>query len=346
MTYRNFDRPEKSNGQKLKENLIFMTVACIFLNIIDRAIEFIAKPLRTPVNDDTDDFKEEKDADKRQARIEYYARISDDDTDPMYQFQLRHLTDVEKFRSRSDTPTNKALKDWYLSWKRGEVIDSALRWAPDVLLEDGESYNPAFIQYMKIQLDLHKKTASFFKRKVFSNTINKYYPELSSNLTRLERDLAALESLVEEEKLKIDLKEAIKTYGLPDDLADYLIENNAGPAKLKAQAQSLKEFHDRRMQSVTCICAMENKLTMDCAQVVDKVVTEFKLPAKVGLAYANKEITIADITNLVESMDYLCGTYGDDIYHIREGENFTIYDEFIDEFLKEYKAKKRQLKFK
>jgi hypothetical protein len=344
MSYKTFERPPKTAGERLKENLTFMFVAMITLSIFDWIFEIIMKPLRDPILGPAElKAKAERLAEqKKQARTEYYERISLDENDPMNQFQLRFLTDVEEYKGKLVVSINKTYKAWYETWRAGIILDSGLRWAPEIILENG-NYNSCFIKYMKIQLDLHKH-ASFLKRILFCNTLNRYYPELSPNLRGLERDLAIMNAKAEEGKLKGELKETISAYGLSEELAEYIVENDS--KDIKGVAEKLKEFSNHGLRPRTCICAIENKLTLEEAQVINTIATEFDLPTKVGLAILRKEIAMDDLIELVESMHFACDQHGSDIHTHRDGEDFTLYDELLDEYLKKFKARKRLVNFK
>ena len=336
MAYKTFQAPPKTAGQKIKEDLIFMVIGCIILSALDRFIEFVMKPLRSPTlgPEGLKARAEEIARQKRLDREKYYYEVEENENDPMHQFQLRFLTNIEDYRDKAEASNNKAFKEWYKAWKRGEVIDSRLKWAPEINIE--EDYNPSFVDYMKIQLALHNESGSLFQKYTFYETIRKYYPELTPNARGLEYNLASIESVIKEASLKDELKEAIKSYGLPSDLAEYLAKNNK-PGKIKEQAEALKVLHDHGFQSSTCICAFENGLGVEYATVIDAVI-ERGFPPRVGLAYAKSEITADDLVDLSELLESLRNLYGEDVYKYS--------NECVDECLTGYKAKNRLQKVK
>ena len=342
MTNKSYQSP-KSAGERLKDDLIYMAIGCIIVNLFSRFIEFITKPLRAPTlgPDEISERIEEVSEKKEQARAQYYEEIEADESDPMHQFQLRFLSNVEDYRARKNALENKKIKEWYLAWKRGEILDSGLRWAPEVILN--EKFNPAFINYMKIQYTLHK-SASFVQKGLFYRTINKYFPELTPTPRGLAHDLSAIDAMIEERKLENELKEAINKYGLGKELADYLTKAN--PSKIKEQAEILKVFQDHGFNPKTSICALENNLDIESARVIDKVVVDFCLPSRVGLAYLQKQIDENDIMEIVSTINFHVASYGDEIFDHRKGSDISLFDEIINRELVVHKAQNRLARFR
>jgi hypothetical protein len=343
MTNNSYKTPPKSAGQRLKEDLIYMAIGGIIVTAFNKLLEFIMKPLRAPTLDE-DGFNERREKtaeEKEEARAKYYEEIETDESDPMHQFQLRFLSNVEDYKARKEASENKKYKEWYYAWKRGEILDPGLRWAPEIT-KNGK-FNPAFVNYMKIQYTLHK-SASFIQKRLFYRTLDKYFPELTPNPRGLAHDLSALDSMLEERRLENDLKDAIKKYGLRKELADYLV--NADPNKIKEQAETLKVFQDNKFDPKTCICALENNIDVEGARVIDKVVVDFCLPTKVGLAYLRKQIDENDIMELVSMVNFQIASCGDEVLDCREGSNATYLDEVLDGSLLRCKAKNRLAKFR
>ena len=333
----------KSAGERLKDDLIYMAIGCIIVTAFNKFIEFIMKPLRAPTLDEDgiNERNERTAEEKEEARAKYYEEIETDESDPMHQFQLRFLLKAENFKARKEAAENKQFKEWYLSWKRGEILDSGLRWAPEITLNG--KFNPAFVSYMKIQYTLHK-SATFIQRRLFYRTIDKYFPEFTPNPRDLAHELSALDSMLEERKLENDLKDAIKKYGLCKELADYLVDAN--PSKIKEQAEVLKVYQDSKFDPKTCICALENNLDVESARVIDKVVVDFCLPTKVGLAYLKKQIDENDIMELVSMVNFQIASCGDGVFDCRKGSTATYLDEVLDSSLLRCKAKNRLAKFR
>lgn len=343
MTNKSYKTPPKSAGERLKEDLIYLAIGGIIITAFNKLLEFIMKPLRAPTLDEdgVNERRERTAEEKEEARAKYYEEIETDESDPMHQFQLRFLSNVEDYKARKEASENKKYKEWYHAWKQGEILDPGLRWAPEVTI-DGK-FNPAFISYMKIQFTLHK-SAPFIQKRFFYRTIDRYFPELTPNPRGLAHDLSALDSMLEERKLENELKDAIKKYGLRRELADYLVDTN--PCKIKEQAEVLKVYQDNKFDPKTCICALENSLDVESARVIDKVVVDFCLPTKVGLAYLKKQIDENDIMELVSMVSFQIASCGDGVLDCRKGSNITYLDEVIDSSLLRCKAKNRLAKFR
>lgn len=312
--------PKKSNG---RDDLILTIIMLFLLFAFQSFLEWLLKPLSKDAreNDNLGDIIEAK----QDARKEYLEMIAEDSEDPMSQFQARFLEDPKAYRGDSD---NKVYKTWYDSWKKGEILDSTLRWVPVIYKDD--SFTPEFIDYMKIQYALHKK-ASWIAKTKFLNTIRKYYPEFSASFQGMAHDLARYSAMVNEETLQVELQKELEKYGLPEGAADYLAKKDLSAKELERQAIFLKSCAERHYDISASICALENKCILEEVKVINLVVKS-GLSAEVGLAYLREEITVDEIVELKGTLSIL--DRGD-----------SDYDEAVENELKIYRSKKRALKF-
>jgi hypothetical protein len=329
-------RPAPTAGERLRENIAFMIVGCFIIYLFQKFFEFLFKPLMTLGADDSKDSINESVRRKQVNRLRYLRRVAENVNDPMYQFSERFIEHPEDYK---DDLGNDTYHAWYSEWKKGRVIDSTLRWAPDCL-EDDDTMRPNFISYMKIQLDLHKK-APWLARVQFLNTIYRYYPELSASFKGLEEDLANYEVEATERVLKTELMKETENFGLPEELSGYLVTQDISPTEFKETALLLKKYSDQGYCPEACICAVENKVkSSEKIGIIHKVITELRLPAKVGLAYAREEMTEDELAELTELMDGLMHSkLGLDVFKVVDGE--SMYDGYIRASLQSYKANKR-----
>lgn len=334
--YRTLHQPKKSLNTQFREDVIFIIIGCFIIYLFERFFNFLFSPLRTFSNEEIETQLEEKIEMKRDAREKRLKRIDKTETDPMYQFQSRFIEHPEDFEN---DPDNRAYKEWFMEWKKGNIIDSTLRWAPNIFICH-EQMNPAFIEYMKIQLDLHKK-ASLIRRLQFNNTIFKYYPELSPGLKNLENDLANYEAEIVEHNMQEKLQDEIQKFGLPENIAEYLVHKDLNPSELKKVAEFMKRNLEKGISSEVCIYAHDQQLKDDAITAIHLITDGTGLPARVGHAFLRKEITIDETKELYEFMQHVMESYGNDIYSIPEGKNKTIYDDFIDTELNRYRKENR-----
>lgn len=326
--------PQPTKAEKFRASLIFFIVGCFILYLFSAFLEFLFSPLKRLSRKEVSDRIDQKIQEKRDNRWEKRSKSLHGD-DPMEQFYLRF---VEKPKEYKKDPDNDIFYAWFGEWKKGNVIDSDLKWAPDILDERGE-IRPHFIKYMKIQWKLHKK-ASLLSRMLFTNTIFKFYPELSASMKGLEEDLAQYEREADEEAIESELKTVMTDFGLPKGLVEYLAKKDISAKTLRKEAAILKDSSDKGFDPDVCICALENKLTHENAlKVLEIVISKMHLPDKVAMSYLNKEMTSEQLTDIGKFMQETCAEWGHSIFQTTSS-GLTHYDEFIDVKLKGYREKK------
>jgi hypothetical protein len=327
-------QPAKINeAEKFRGDVIFFIVGFFIIHLFVKLLDFFFSPLKAFSAKEAADKVDEKIEEKRRNR--FHKRRKIDLNDPMEQFYLRFVENPLEYKEDTE---NEVYFAWFNAWKKGKIIDSDLRWAPDIL--DGGEIRDNFIHYMKIQLALHKK-ASFLRKMQFTNTIFRFYPELSANLKRLEEDLAQYDSEIKDEKAESELEEEIKTFGLPELLAKYLAEKDINAKALRNEAIFLKSCSKKGYCPDTCIFAVENNITNeDALKTVEIMVKEMGLPSKVVMAFFRREINGEQVGDLVEFMAYIHKSWGNDLFTIDPKTNETHYEGFIDAKLKEYRGKK------
>lgn len=328
--------PQTSATERIKGNMIFFIVTGFILYLFSMFLKFIFSPLKVLSPREAADKVDEKIEEKRAKRLQKRRMVHSND--PMEQFYLRFVDNPEEFKN---DPDNEIYFAWFDAWKKGKVIDSILRWAPDILDDDGESIRSNFIQYMKIQLVLHKK-ASFLRKMQFTNTIFRFYPEFSANLSGLETDLAQYESENEEETAERELREEIQAFGLSEELADYLIKKDINAKTLRKEVLVLKKWAEKGYNAEACITALEQNYEDENAVKIIDIITSKPafLPARVGIARIRDEIDDEQLNDIIFSMRDLCETWGSDIHEIALGSDQSHYDQFVDVKLKDFRGKK------
>lgn len=308
---------------KINEFIISGIIIYIFVAFFDWLLEpFHRKSTR-------DDHRERID-EKQKQRNEYLSFIERDENDPMFQYQLRFLEEPKKFRG---DPDNKVYEKWYGSWKKGEVLDSTLRWVP-VMYDCNDDMTPEFLAYMKTQYFLHKDRAGFFNKRRFLKTIRDYYPEFSASFRGMGEDLARYCSTATDNSVEEDLRSEMIRFGLSDDYADYLIEQDLSPAELKKVAVFFRECIQRDIRLEVAVISYINGWTTEF-QVVEKLeelTEQSKMPTRAIVAYMKREITLEDLSALTNDVRELYSPEDDDL------------GEYVDDQLKKIRAKNRALK--
>lgn len=316
----------QTRGEAFQENLIWTIVSLFLVFAFERFLDFIFNPFGK------EEAVEEKIAEKlyarQRARETRERAFAENPDDPLNQYYRR-------IDSKND-PDDAIYKKWFEDWIAGKVIDSDLRWAPSI--KDG--ITPNFLKYLKRQLELHSK-APLLKRILFLNTLHRFYPEFSASLSTLGGDIARYEAQMSRDTDESKLISEIKKFGLSDGLADYLIEEDLSTRDFKRAVTFLKQCQDAGYNADTSICLYENRIVIgsDTAKIIHKLTSEYALPSRVGYAYVNGQITIAQLREMCEYLQAGQEIYGSGFYQVAPNKTKTMYDDLVDEYLKQYREK-------
>ena len=326
----------KSLSEQFREGITFIIIGSFILYYIGMFFEFLFRPLLSSGSaKETEKRLRDKIRQKQIARETKRAFYKNDVNDPIYQFKLRFIEKPDKYKNDPDT---QIYNDWFQEWKNGNILDSDLRWAPDVY-DDSNEIRKNFIDYMKIQFNLHKKE-SFFKRFIFIKTISKYYPEFTASMSGLEEDLYHYDSEITKNNLQRQLRKEINKYGLPDEISEYIIEKDFPANDLEKIAKTFKKYIERDISLDCSIYVFENNITdMDEIRAINDFTEETGLPYRVGLAYLKGQINNNSVERIIKLMSLALESYGPNIFDYIPNEHTTPYDGFIDEYLKEEKEK-------
>jgi len=316
----------QTQGEAFQENLIWTIVSLFIAFTFERFLNFLFNPFGN--EEDVEEKIAEKLYARQRARETRERALAENTEDPLNQYYRR-------LDSKSDSD-DAIYKKWFEEWKAGKILDSDLRWAPSI--KDG--ITPNFLKYLKRQLDLHSR-ASLLKRILFLNTLHRFYPEFSASLTTLGKDIARYEAQMSNDTDKATLRSEIKKYGLSDGVADYLMEENLPARKFKQAVAFLKRCQDIGYSADTSICLYENRIAIDseAAKVIHKLVSEYALPSRVGYAYVKDQITISQLKEMCDYITTAQEIYGSGLYKIAPGKTQTMYDDLVDEYLKQYRQK-------
>lgn len=323
--------PSKSTQDQFVDNIIFLVLVGFFVWLVGKLIDFCFIPLEA-VDHDLAKQREEEDMEKRVARREArMAKFEQDESDPMHQFQLRFITNNEEYRK---DPDNDRYLSWYKQWQEGKIIDTYLRWAPPVVEED-ESICKAFLAYLNIQINLHKKE-SFLRKSLFLSNIRSCYPEFTPSFKGLKQDVAAYAAELGEEALTKEITEELAAYGLHEQVAKFIAES-PNPKKYMENIDYVKEVNDS-CNHILAVYLLKNgiKLRTLKAEQAAYVITTLSLPPAFATALINKEITEDDLVEIKESYDSMKDWVGLEMYRKRENGEYL-----CDEIAKELIAKHR-----
>jgi hypothetical protein len=345
MMDRQFMTPShKSAGSKIQEDLIFYTIGLFCIAMVIKFFEFIFKPLEhTKSYDQNEKAITQKIEAKQQARENFLKRIERKVEDPMYQYQERYL--INHANHKGD-PDNKIYKAWYEQWKKGNVLDSNLKWVPEIY--NGSNFNPNFIRYMKVQLGLHKK-APLLNRVQLSNTLFRFYPEFSCSLKGFERDLERYAHMVSEDLLCNELKKEINEFGLNDELAEYLVRKDFSVKDLHIKATVLKTMTEDGCRAEACIATFEkfpkysDADLVAAAGAIENAMRQTRLSGAICAEALNGDIDGDDLHNIAINMAESINMYGIDICRKRP-DGSTMYEMLLSEHVARARARQRASK--
>jgi len=328
-------QPNKSLNQQFREGMFFLIIAYFFLYVVGQFFEFLFHPFTntSATPEEMEKRIRERILKKQNARIRRMMRFHRDMNDPIVQFHLRFVNEPGNYEG---DPDNSIYKEWFNEWRNGNIIDTEMRCAPQVFLKP-KKMNSNFLDYLKIQWDLHKKDSAL-KRGLFCRIISKYYPEFTPTMNGLEEDIAQYEAEITESRLRNELSDEIQRFGLPVEVASYLMD--VPVEELHDKASAFKRCIEKGYGVDACIYGIERNLKDDMIEVIHEVIENTGLPAKVGYAYAKQEIDIKGIEYLSNQMSFVLESYGENAFEFIAGKNVTPYDEFLELYLKELKGTK------
>jgi len=329
-SYYDIGKPDPKKD--FQRNVLVYVIGLIIVGVFAYILDFLLHPFtRNEKADDKALDKKLEGIKKRQAARDIRTEaLAKDTSDPMNKFQAQCL----------NGKGCKKYLQWFNRWKAGRIIDSGLRWAPDIYDENG-SMQINFLKYLKIQIKLHKR--DFLGRVMFLSTVYRYYPEFTATWSGLIRDIAYYESIVMEENLNSELKNEIEIYGLPEEVAEYLADLDVTPNGLKKKAEFLKRCLTLGFNSDQAITMLETGVRPGSreADFMSLVSDKYDLPGKVGLALARQEITEEDISELGMTMKNAMNTYGLDIFSDVNKIGKSMYMDLLDYNLQNMREKNK-----
>lgn len=232
--------PKKSVGEQVMTDLIMVIIVSSLIYVICGFFKVLFWPLRylfmsaERINHE-DIMKAMKKVWKRR---DYIERVREDPNDPMNEYLARF---VKNPKSYANDPDNDEYLKWYLMWRDGKVLDSRLRWIPDVYVKENDEnrLNLEFVNYLEIQYQLHTE-ANLIHKHCFLSTIRKYFPEVTPKMSVMETEIEELKDRAKAKLLKKELRDEIRKIGIPEEIADILSKQKLPGEELLAKAKVIK----------------------------------------------------------------------------------------------------------
>lgn len=289
---------QNSFGEQIIEDLTFVAIGCFVLYLICGFFKVIFWPVRylfmSSEEIDRDDIIKAKK--KVRMRNQRNLKFRDDSGDPLNQYIDKGLN-----------------KEWYESWKNGDILDSLLKWTPEVYNESKgkRSINTDWVDYMENQTDLHKN-APWSSKYLFLSTIRKYYPELTPSFTGIDNDLALLKKRVKKNKVKRKFANEIHKLGIPQKYADMLVNSDFNGDEVREKAKIIKKGLERDFCERAIVAILNNDInpaSREASELNDCMKDSDDFPESVYIARIRNEIDDSDLWILVDRAKELIVEY-------------------------------------
>lgn len=208
--------PENDRGpslaQRVGSTLFFVAIASVVVWIIGGLFKIIVTPITWLWASDDELGGRKGPADAITARTTQRTVYAEDTQDPMYQYISRF---VEHPLDHLGDPDNDYYQKWYEQFGRGEILDSDLRWAPEVYDDDHKICNE-FLRYLEVQVNLHEGRSEAGR---FLKTIRKYYPEFEAKFSSIKLAIEGLRRRNVKAAQRAAIKEELAQAGIPAGIA-------------------------------------------------------------------------------------------------------------------------------
>lgn len=225
--YRIPETRQKTTGEKIKEDIIFVIAGVVIYYLIVCTFKAIFSPLRYLFASDKELYAEDERV--ALAKIDARKKIRQDyeynENGMLNQYIERFQKNPQKYKGDSD---NEIYQEWYEALKNGTLLDSCLEWAPEVYVEDvvfNRSPNPEFLAYLGRQVSLHAHQAKFGERHTFLKTIRKFYPEFTAKLKVIPSQIEEMQEQVTSTKLREELVSEVMKKGVSRGFVDQILED-------------------------------------------------------------------------------------------------------------------------
>jgi hypothetical protein len=232
---------KKTIGEQAADTLVYLIVCGTIYYLLTLIAKVFIAPFKILFMSDRARFTAKVERSKARVRAREIARMEFDmsEENPMFQFLVRFKQAPENYR---DDPDNEMYRKWFEALKNGTILDTELRWAPDVYAKTstGSMYNEDFLNYFSRQFDLHE--AADLKSKVkFMRTLRKFYPEFTPKFSAIPEELKDLYERLHSKKLQGELVEVIQKGGVPEQLAIGMVQKGVSAGKIKDSIRIVKK---------------------------------------------------------------------------------------------------------
>jgi hypothetical protein len=300
----------KSVGEQAKDMVVFLlTVGAIYL-VLYWIFRIITAPFRILFMSDGQKLEAKiKNAKDKVARREAIReRYAEDENNPMNQYINRFKLYEKEYSGDHD---NEEYRVWFDNLKNGTILDTKLRWAPDVYrtTTEGKAITEEFLDYFARQVSLHVN-GSISLRMAFMKTIRDLYPEFTPMFSALPAEIEELRERSRARKLYLELTVELEKKGVPKELGSELLKMNLGLEKLREAIVAVNKGLSRGYSEEMCFFCVRKNIDLDdpfveavggtISNVLDKFGDEAIATALITQEVSPEEI--GELVNLAVSM--------------------------------------------
>jgi len=301
--------PENERGPGLIKRVGSMLVFAAIASVVVWVIGSLFKVFITPITwlwarDEDLNGGKQLGTDAITARTIQRTVYAEDVQDPMYQYISRF---VERPLEHLNDSDNDVYQEWYERFDRGEVLDSDMRWAPEVYDFDHKICNE-FLRYLEVQVNLHKGRLESGR---FLKTIRKYYPEFEAKFSSVELAIEGLRRRNVKDAQRTAIKAELAQAGIPERIAITLSFLTLSSEELRERLLLVRKWisqgYSEEVVRVMAISGIRDEFVVEQGSILHSNGVDPQL----AVDMLNGELVLSDILGVQEFASNFRNVMGD-----------------------------------
>jgi len=287
----------KSLGHRVIDTLVFAAAVTFVVYVIIGIAKFIFKPVTWlwASDEELDGGRKQQEAtDAISARSARRAALADDSSDPMYQYIERFVESPGEYLG---DPANDGFQRWYERFNRGEIMDSEMRWAPEVYDED-HRISTRFLKYLEVQVNLHRGHLRDSSK--FLGTIRTFYPEFEPKFSSIIEAINGLRERNAKIAKRLAMTEELEKAGIPESVALTLGSMGLSREDLRERLTLAKQWvapgYDAEVVRVMVINDVHDAAVVEQASILHSISVDPQL----AVDMLNGKLAMSDIRKVEE----------------------------------------------
>jgi len=297
--YKVYQPPKKTAADQVKEGIFNYVLALVLYFIIAGIAKVLITPFQILFMTDRQKFasKLARSKEKIERRIVRRQLYEEDPNNMMTQHLERKIHPENYIGEESSI-----YQDWFMNLKSGKLLDSDLKWAPEIYKGDG--INESFLNYLSRQIKLHKGS-SVGDQYRFLKTIRNFYPEFTPKYSVLISEIEGFYEKLTAKNLDKELKDVVLSGGIPEDLAEELIRDNPSSKELKEAIVAAKKILAKGYGSEMVRFCLKHNYDLDTnealSDTINSILKHFNNEAAV-LAIIRGDFELSTLNELLKDL--------------------------------------------